>query len=624
MVKKLFLATLERSHRKLTPTLPQSSILRQIVAGPRQQHPEAGLDLCYVTENSTTIRLTLPTCLAPSGPRFLTFKLTCPACAVIATSGPSATYPQRAYRNPLDALVNFLDSKHGTNWCIWEFRAEGTGYPDSEVYGRIHHFPWPDHHPPPFALIPNIMGSMRNWLHRLDEKDKSDTDEGDDKTKKRVAVVHCKAGKGRSGTVATGYLISQEGWKKEDALRRFTERRMRANFGNGVSIPSQLRYVEYIDRWTNELGKQYIERPVEVLEIHTWGLRDGVKVAVEGYVDEGKKIKCFHLFHRNERTVVEAAETPATSSTSSSKDRGNGDDTGKEGKSKTWSPSVSQSDTSSTASELTRRSTTSPNMSAVIFRPAKPLVVAGSDINIDFERRSKASYTGFAMVTSVAHVWFNAFFEGGHEHDSGVFETEWDAMDGIKGSAKKGIRAFERLKVVWRYPSLEQGAGIDTAATTGRPISEPKPGEPIQESHPADWRGKKSTNKQENLPRRTTTDLEKESSPITTDSRTSDKTSEPGGASTGGIGSTLLAVGAGSLHELERQLGLRKQTDESKDVSLAGSDNDVPSTTDEEGRARRAKTGQQKPEGNGDLEGVQSYFMKTGGGEDESKTQAAV
>lgn len=27
-----------------------ASILRQIVAGPRARHPEAGLDLCYVTD----------------------------------------------------------------------------------------------------------------------------------------------------------------------------------------------------------------------------------------------------------------------------------------------------------------------------------------------------------------------------------------------------------------------------------------------------------------------------------------------------------------------------------------------------------------------------------------------
>ncbi|KAA8573241.1 hypothetical protein EYC84_003735 [Monilinia fructicola] len=98
-----------------------ASLLRQIVAGPRSRHPEAGLDLCYVTPN------------------------------IIATSGPSGTYPQRAYRNPLDQLVTFLDYKHGKEgWMIWEFRAEGTGYPDEEVRGRVKHWPWPDHHPPPF------------------------------------------------------------------------------------------------------------------------------------------------------------------------------------------------------------------------------------------------------------------------------------------------------------------------------------------------------------------------------------------------------------------------------------------------------------------------------------------
>jgi protein-tyrosine phosphatase len=184
-----------------------ASLLRQIVAGPRSRHPEAGLDLCYVTP------------------------------FIIATSGPSGTYPQRAYRNPLDQLVKFLDYKHGEEWKIWEFRAEGTGYPDSEVYGRIRHYPWPDHHPPPFRLVGLIVAGMRNWLLEGEEKGKEGKGNG------RVVVVHCKAGKGRSGTMACSYLISECGWKPEEALARFTERRMRPGFGQGVSIPSQLRWV---------------------------------------------------------------------------------------------------------------------------------------------------------------------------------------------------------------------------------------------------------------------------------------------------------------------------------------------------------------------------------------------
>lgn len=317
------------------------------------------------------------------------------------------------------------------------------------------------------------MGSIRNWLHDKE----SNEEEGE-----RVAVVHCKAGKGRSGTIATGYLISQEGWRKDEALRRFTERRMRAGFGPGVSIASQLRYIGYIDRWTNEMNKQYVERPVEILEVHVWGLRDGVKVAVEGYVDEGRKVQCFHVFHRSERTVVNHGATMPIK---------NGGE--EQEKPSTWSPMPSNSGTSSSSS-ISRSSTSPSRISAVLFRPRQQVTIPSSDVKMVIQRRSKASYRGIAMVTSVAHVWFNAYFEGGAQHDSGVFETEWSAMDGIRGLTKKGIRALDRLKVVWRY----QSTGVDTEAnkagdtsvsTPGRSISEPKPGDPVSEPHAADWCG---------------------------------------------------------------------------------------------------------------------------------------
>ena len=422
-----------------------ASILRQIVAGPRAQHPEAGLDLCYVTDN------------------------------IIATSGPGATYPQVAYRNPLKDLVKFLDSKHGEQWAIWEFRAEGTGYPDSEVYGRVWHYPWPDHHPPPFALIPLIMGSMRNWL-----KDKD--------AEGRVVVVHCKAGKGRSGTISSSYLISEEGWTPEDAMKRFTERRMRAGFGVGISIPSQRRYITYVDRWAKH-GKLYVERPVEILEVHVWGLRAGVKIVVEGYVEEGKVIKKFHTFHSSEREVVRgsirkengfadvAMEMLGRKKTVKSKEVAN-------------AMAISKNEKALEGVENDTGSRTDESASSggdVIFRPSSRVVLPSSDINIDFERRNKTNLGGFTMVTSVAHVWFNTFFEGqgpengGTPDESGVFEIEWDAMDGIKGSSRKGTRAFDKFAVVWKAVNLNRKSSVV--------INEPAEGEEVKQSEPADWRG---------------------------------------------------------------------------------------------------------------------------------------
>ncbi|KAK3391279.1 phosphoinositide 3-phosphate phosphatase [Podospora didyma] len=544
-----------------------ASLLRQIVAGPRAKHQETGLDLCYVTSQ------------------------------IIATSGPSQTYPQRAYRNPLDRLVTFLDEKHGDGWAIWEFRAEGTGYPDEAVYNRIRHYPWPDHHPPPFRLVPMIMAGMRNWLAGGElEGGKVTAGEGHEMKKlsaeeqkkiNRVVVVHCKAGKGRSGSMACSYLISECGWTPEDALARFTERRMRPNFGAGVSIPSQLRWISYVDRWTKG-GKKYVDREIEILEIHVWGLRHGVKVSVEGFVEEGKKIRVIHTFKRDERIVVEGdapggagimdlvsdmtgygaessesdeAEDPdfneIKDGTSSKNDDINSEDTpvavapparsaskklkasktthlmkklsvrkktgssqslskmGASGKSKTIAMPDPSSQTAASASSLIpppdpeSKSTTSlqnsfsfadssePGGQAVIFKPKTPVCLFNSDVNIAVERRNRAPASmGLTMVTAVAHVWFNTFFEGngpeqdGRADDSGVFEIEWDKMDGIKGSSRKGTRACDRLSVVWRVVGT---TGVDEEAeghvVSGVTINEPGEDSPVPQMQAADWKG---------------------------------------------------------------------------------------------------------------------------------------
>ena len=368
------------------------------------------------------------------------------------------------------------------------------------------------------------MAAMRNWIQRLDEHDGISI-EG---KKRRVAVVHCKAGKGRSGTSACSYLISEEGWDRDEALQRFTARRMRAGFGNGVSIPSQLRWVGYVDKWTNKLGKKYIERSVEILEVHVEGLRDGVKVAIEGFKDNGRRIENFHIFNRQEKTVVEDGNAPTSYRT-----------TKHDAKGETLSSPVDGTPNSSTHAF---QAATAANTQTVILKPSAPVILPTSDVNIDFERRNQASM-GMSMVTSIAHVWFNAFFEGGADgNDSGVFSIEWEAMDGIKGSARKGSKALDRLKVVWRYAT--DGHQLEQV------ITEPERGEPVTEGEPANWKGE---------------------NPNPSDEKGA-KHSD--GVDSGRPGGSLLTMGAmvnSGAASVARELGLREQSPESHGVSRAHS-----------------------------------------------------
>ena len=328
------------------------------------------------------------------------------------------------------------------------------------------------------------MASMRDWL------------KGPGSEKGRTIVVHCKAGKGRSGTTACSYLISEEGWSVEDALARFTSRRMRSGFGSGVSIPSQLRWVGYVDWWTKH-GKVYVERQIEITEVHVWGLRDGVKVAVAGYVEDGKVIKTFHTFDRKEREVMDGDSQSMANTAPVAKHLNE--------KALPLHESNVQADSShpSDSSSVSSKTAYELGADAVILRSERSIVLPTSDINIDFERRNKATY-GLTMVTSVAHVWFNAFFESQYSStsrrdygipsvataqnpnadtipDSGVFEIGWEAMDGIKGSARKGTRAFDRLAVVWRaVPESKEGLA--------KIITEPSVGQPVPEITAADWK----------------------------------------------------------------------------------------------------------------------------------------
>ncbi|KAJ3825816.1 phosphatases II [Lentinula raphanica] len=115
------------------------------------------------------------------------------------------------YRNRREDVKKFLDHRHGKNYWVFNFcPLKENSYPPETFDGRVSRYPFPDHHAPPLAIMPLVAREMQIWLSGSPE---------------RVAVLHCKAGKGRSGTMACAYLLSNDQLASPPRLERSYSRK---------------------------------------------------------------------------------------------------------------------------------------------------------------------------------------------------------------------------------------------------------------------------------------------------------------------------------------------------------------------------------------------------------------
>uniref|UniRef100_A0A2N9GZ33 Phosphatidylinositol-3,4,5-trisphosphate 3-phosphatase n=1 Tax=Fagus sylvatica TaxID=28930 RepID=A0A2N9GZ33_FAGSY len=150
---------------------------------------------------------------------------------VLAMSFP-AERMRAMYRNPLWQVKSVLDMRHQGHYKIYNLCIEET-YDPSHFHGQVESYPFDDNHVPPLQLIKIFCESVYSWLS-------SDP--------KNIAVVHCMAGKGRTGLMVCAYLV-YSGMSADEALQLYAD--MRTTNNEGVSIPSQRRYVGY---WENILS----------------------------------------------------------------------------------------------------------------------------------------------------------------------------------------------------------------------------------------------------------------------------------------------------------------------------------------------------------------------------------
>ena len=89
---------------------------------------------------------------------------------------------------------------------------------------------FPDHHGPPLRKLFQIIKSIHSWLNA---------------DSKNVVVIHCLAGKGRTGLVIAAYFLYCGLFNTpENALSYFACRRSTNNWG--VTNPCQVRCVQYL------------------------------------------------------------------------------------------------------------------------------------------------------------------------------------------------------------------------------------------------------------------------------------------------------------------------------------------------------------------------------------------
>ena len=147
---------------------------------------------------------------------------------IIAMGLPSVSI-EGLYRNPMEEVQKFFNTRHPSHYKVYNL-CEEKNYPQNTFY-KQGYFPFKDHEAPPINLIRPFCEDAKKFL---------------DEDEKNVIAVHCKAGKGRTGTLICCLLLYMNVFNTTDECLQYYGM-MRVENGKGVTIPSQIRYINYFE-----------------------------------------------------------------------------------------------------------------------------------------------------------------------------------------------------------------------------------------------------------------------------------------------------------------------------------------------------------------------------------------
>merc|ERR1719188_2233723 len=185
-------------------------------------------------------------------------------------------------------------------------------YDHRKFHGNVRRYRVDDHNVPSLEQMFELTDDVREWLAGSERK--------------RVVSLHCKGGKGRTGTMICAVLIDMGLFSDaKESLQYFGQRRTDLNVSQqfqGVETYSQIRYVHYFQKLKAQNITKIPSTPLVVKGLKITGLKrvgagDGTDFSLTIFTGGEKVLSCkfvdidqCHHIHDDSSDVVTVTLIP--------------------------------------------------------------------------------------------------------------------------------------------------------------------------------------------------------------------------------------------------------------------------------------------------------------------------